>query len=253
MEPADLLRHACEALERLNITYLVTGSTATVAYGEPRFTNDIDIVIDLVSEQLAAFCAAFPRGDFYLSEDAVRAAIQAKHQFNVLHPASGLKIDFILLTDSEFDQSRRQRARRLPVLADRAVTFASPEDVIVKKMLYYREGGSEKHLRDIAGVISIQGPALDRNYIENGQAALDSATSGKRFRNGQRVHEARLLQPFIHCPSGLTTPFAQEPALFLVPSLDCRIPCPTCCRRTVLRVRSTPAGCIRLSSSGSHR
>jgi hypothetical protein len=166
MEPADLLRHACDALERLHIPYLVTGSTATVAYGEPRFTNDIDIVVDLREQQVADFCAAFPVNDFYVSPEAVATAVQAKHQFNVLHPGSGLKIDFILMTDSEFDRSRRQRGRRLSVLADRTVAFASPEDVIVKKMVYYQEGGSEKHLRDIAGVIRIQASALDTAYIE---------------------------------------------------------------------------------------
>src|SRR6516225_9002628 len=99
MQPGDLLRQACEILERLQITYLVTGSTATVAYGEPRFTNDIDIVIDLTPDKMADFCAAFPPTDYYLSQDAVRAAVQAKHQFYLLHPASGLKIDFILMTN----------------------------------------------------------------------------------------------------------------------------------------------------------
>ncbi len=47
MEPAELPRHACDVLERLKLLYLVTGSSATIAYGEPRFTNDIDIVVDL--------------------------------------------------------------------------------------------------------------------------------------------------------------------------------------------------------------
>ena len=90
----------------------------------------------------------------------------------MLHLASGLKIDFIILTDSEFDRSRQQRGRRLGVLPDRAVSFASPEDVILKKMVYYEQGGSEKHLRDIAGVIRIQGQALDRTYIEAWAAKL---------------------------------------------------------------------------------
>lgn len=165
MEPAELLRHACDALEQLQVSYLVTGSTATIAYGEPRFTNDIDIVFDLTPVQIPAFCAAFPATEFYLSQAAVLAAVEQKHQFNVLHPASGLKIDFILMTDSAFDCARRQRGRKLAVIPDRLISFASPEDVIVKKMVYYREGGSEKHLRDIAGVIRLQGAALDSGYI----------------------------------------------------------------------------------------
>jgi hypothetical protein len=166
MEPGDLLRHACELLDRLQLTYLVTGSTATIAYGEPRLTNDIDIVVDLPLDRVADFCAGFPDDEFYINPTAVANAVRSRHQFNVLHPASGLKIDFIILTDSEFDRSRRGRGRMLAVLPDRTVSFASPEDVIVKKMLYYREGGSEKHLRDIAGVLRTQGEALDRGYLQ---------------------------------------------------------------------------------------
>ena len=126
------------------LTYLVPGSTATIAYGEPRFTNDIDIVIDLPLAKVGEFCSGFPAGDFYLSPQAVADAVRSKRQFNVLHPASGLKIDFILLTDSAFDESRRQRRRFLAVLADRTVSFAAPEDVILKKMAYYLEGSFRK-------------------------------------------------------------------------------------------------------------
>src|SRR5262245_33639324 len=134
MQPDDLLRHAAELLDRLGLTYLVTGSTATITYGEPRFTNDIDIVLDLPADRVDEFCAGFPPPDFYLSREAVADAVRTGFQFNVLHPSSGLKIDFVLLSGSSFDISRRSRGRRLPVLADRAVPFASPEDVILKKL-----------------------------------------------------------------------------------------------------------------------
>jgi hypothetical protein len=166
MEPADLLRHACDVCERLQLTYLITGSTATIAYGEPRFTNDIDIVIELPPGKIVAFCNGFLPPDFYCSLPAIQDAVRLGHQFNILHPASGLKIDFIVLTDSEFDQSRRQRVRKMDVLPDRPVAFASPEDVIIKKMVYFQEGGSDKHLHDIAGVLRIQGKALDLGYID---------------------------------------------------------------------------------------
>jgi len=165
MEPEDLLRYASDVCDRLQLTYLVTGSTATIAYGEPRFTNDIDIVIDLPVRLADAFCDAFPMDDFYLNRETVKTAIQNGTQFNLIHPASGLKIDFIVLTPSDFNRSRVSRRRDLPVLEDRTVSFASPEDVILMKMLYYREGESEKHLRDIGGVLRVQGAAIDREYI----------------------------------------------------------------------------------------
>jgi hypothetical protein len=165
MEPVELLGHLTDVLERLGLAYLITGSTATIAYGEPRFTNDIDVVVELPEDRVAELCAAFPGPEYYVSPPAATLAVRARHQFNILHPGSGLKIDVIVASLSEFDRCRLQRGRRLAVLPDRAVMFASPEDVIVKKMAYYQEGGSEKHLRDIAGVIKIQGDALDRNYI----------------------------------------------------------------------------------------
>ncbi|MFQ5733147.1 MAG: hypothetical protein ACE5KM_14500 [Planctomycetaceae bacterium] len=165
MEPEDLLRYAADVCDRLHLTYLVTGSTATITYGEPRFTNDIDIAIDLPGETVDAFCDAFPLGEFYMNRETVRTAVQNESQFNLIHPASGLKIDFIVLTQSEFNRSRVTRRRELPVLADRCVSFASPEDVILMKMIYYREGKSEKHLRDIGGVLRVQGAGIDRDYI----------------------------------------------------------------------------------------
>ena len=165
MELFSLLGFLGETLERLHLSYLVTGSMATITYGEPRFTNDIDIVLDLPSHRIQVFCDAFSKDDFYLSSSAVREAVRNRHQFNILHPESGLKIDVMIASLSEFDRSRLQRGIPLKVLTDNAVMFASPEDVIIKKMEYYREGQSEKHLRDISGVIRVRGKALDYEYI----------------------------------------------------------------------------------------
>ena len=165
MEPSELLAYLVRTLERLGVPYLVTGSTATIAYGEPRLTNDIDVVVDLRLDQVPALCAAFPAPDFYVSQPAAEAAVRRHHQFNIIHPGSGLKIDVIVASASPFDRSRLQRGRRLSAGVDLQVCFGSPEDVILKKLEYYREGGSEKHLRDIAGVLKIQGQRIDRRYI----------------------------------------------------------------------------------------
>src|ERR1035438_9854558 len=112
MEQSDLLRLLAEKLEELGLAYFVTGSTATIIYGEPRFTNDIDVVVDLPLEKAKAFCAAFPAAEYYVSEPAVLDAIRRKHQFNILHPKSGLKIDVIIASATEFDMVRLQR--RIP-------------------------------------------------------------------------------------------------------------------------------------------
>jgi hypothetical protein len=138
---------------------------ATIAYGEPRFTNDIDVVISLRPEDIARFCDAFPMPEFYLSQDAVKTAVRERRQFNIIHPASGLKIDAIIPKDEDFERSRQQRGVCLPVVEGIDVMFASAEDVIIRKMQYFQQGGSDKHLRDIAGVLKIRGDRLDRHYI----------------------------------------------------------------------------------------
>lgn len=165
MEPSDLLRRLVEILEDLDIPYLVTGSTATIFYGEPRFTMDLDVVVDLPVETVPDLIRAFGGGAFYLDEESIRRAITRRGQFNVIHPASGLKIDLIIPQGGAFDRSRFGRARRVRPDAGYEASFASPEDVILKKLVYYRDGGSEKHLRDIAGVLKISGPELDLEYL----------------------------------------------------------------------------------------
>lgn len=165
MEPSDLLKHVATTLDGLGIPYLVTGSVATIAYGEPRFTNDLDVVVALGTELVAAFCAAFPAPDFYCSKEAAELAVRQRFQFNILHPASGLKVDVMVATDSEFDRSRLSRGVRLLAGVGFDATFAAPEDVILKKLEYFREGGSEKHLRDIVGVLKVQADRIDRVYL----------------------------------------------------------------------------------------
>lgn len=166
MEQSDLLRYVTRILEKLKLPYFVTGSVATIFFGEPRFTNDIDIVVALPEGEVSDFCSAFPAEEFYVSEDSVRRAVANRRQFNILHPTSGLKVDVMIPDDNPFNRGRFARSRRLQPAPDYDAAFASPEDVILKKMEYYREGGSEKHLRDIGGILRISGEEIDSDYIE---------------------------------------------------------------------------------------
>jgi len=165
MEQSDLLRYLARVIEQVGLRYFVTGSTVTIFYGEPRFTNDIDVVVDLPEPQIAAFCRQFPKDEFHLSQAAVLDAVRRKGQFNIIHPASGLKVDVIVPEASLFNQARFARARRVHAGEDFEAYLASPEDAIIKKMQYYREGGSEKHLRDIAGVLKTSSEQIDIPYI----------------------------------------------------------------------------------------
>lgn len=165
MGPYELLQKIVEVFERLRIPYLVTGSVAAMAYGEPRLTNDIDIVAAVETKHIQDLVSAFPEEKYYISDEMIRQAIILQGQFNILHPESGLKVDVIIKKNSAFDESRFGRMRRIYPAESYEADFAAPEDVIIKKMEYYREGGSEKHLRDITGILKVSGEDVDLNYI----------------------------------------------------------------------------------------
>jgi hypothetical protein len=172
VEQTDLLRYAIDALERLGIPYAIVGSFASGVWGESRFTQDIDILIDIAQSQIPALCAAFPSDKFYVSDSAAREAVNLGGQFNVIHPASGNKIDFMIAGDNQLAAAQLQRAQRVALLADREGAVAAPEDVILGKLLYFQVGGSDKHLRDIAGILKISGDFLDRDYVAKFAAQL---------------------------------------------------------------------------------
>ncbi len=180
MEPADLLGLLVEALEDSGVEYFVVGAMASSTYGEPRSTRDVDVVVDLRPDQIPALVARFPAPHFYVSEEGARRAAEHRDMFNILHPASGLKIDLIIRKADAFDDSRFRRRRRLRVLPDRQVYLASPEDVILKKLVFYKEGGSEKHLRDVAGILQVSGRALDRAYLARWARRLGVAEIWRR-------------------------------------------------------------------------
>lgn len=171
MEPSDLIANAAAILDRLGIDYLITGSMASIVYGEPRFTNDVDIAIRATPDQAATLAAAFPEPDFYASVDAARTAAAGHHQFNVIHPASGLKIDFMIPNDDAFNKSRFGRARPISVTAGSHAMYASPEDVIIRKLQFYKLGGSDKHLRDIRSMLRMNANRIDSAYIEKWAAS----------------------------------------------------------------------------------
>jgi hypothetical protein len=169
LKPHELMQIVADFFESQKIAYRVVGSMASMAYGEPRFTNDVDIVADLKVENLAAICAAFPSPQYYLSETAAREAIARRTQFNLIHPASGLKADIIVQPDTDFARSEASRIRRLSSEGEYSVWFSSPEGVLLGKLVYYQlsGGASDKHLRDIAGMLKLLGDRLDRRYVSD--------------------------------------------------------------------------------------
>jgi hypothetical protein len=166
MEQVDLLRFVLHTLERIEVSYALVGSYGSSIFGEPRFTRDIDILVELSESKVTSFCVAFPSHDFYLSESAVRDAIRRRFQFNLLHPGSGNKVDFMLPRDNAWGRSQLSRSKRIELQPGLEGYVAAPEDVIVGKLWYYSEGGGDRHLRDIAGILRISGDQVDRQEVE---------------------------------------------------------------------------------------
>src|SRR5688500_539007 len=150
----------------MGVAYAVTGSMASMYYGEMRTTNDVDIVADLQSGQVKGFIARFDPDHFYVSEDAVLWAIQNREQFNILHAESGLKADVIIPKDGPHDRLQLSRARAVNAAPGVEARFAAPEDAILKKLWFCQMGGSEKHLRDITSMFKISGQRLDMAYLD---------------------------------------------------------------------------------------
>lgn len=102
LQPNELLQLLAKFLESHNIVYRVVGSMASIAYGENRFTNDIDIVADLQISDVDTLCNFFLPPHYFIARHAVEDAIRKRFQFNIIHITSGLKIDVMLPKKTEY-------------------------------------------------------------------------------------------------------------------------------------------------------
>jgi hypothetical protein len=152
-------------LERLEIPYMVVGGFAAIAYGVPRSTVDVDIVVDMRMEQAQPFIAAFPDSDFYVSVESVRDSLARRHPFNVIEMATAAKVDLVPLPRDVFTRMVFGRRQRIEYVEGHSATFIAPEDVIVAKLLAHKNTGSDKHLRDAQGVLTVQWGDLNLDLI----------------------------------------------------------------------------------------
>jgi len=151
---------------------MLAGSFASTYHGDPRTTNDIDLVVDPSREGLERFVRELDPERFYVSTEAAREAFERRGQFNVVLLDSGWKADLILRKDRAF--SRAEFERRQPAeIAGVQVYVATAEDTIVAKLEWARAGESERQLRDVIGILEVSGERLDRNYIARWIAELD--------------------------------------------------------------------------------
>ena len=139
---------------------MVTGATAAIIYGQPRVTNDLDVVVSLDDASRATLLRAFSEDEFYVPPESVIQAEQARTQrghFNLIHLESGYKADVYLAGSDPLHAWALPRRQRVTWATNLTVSVAPPEYVVLRKLEYYREGRSSKHVADIQAIRAITG------------------------------------------------------------------------------------------------
>jgi hypothetical protein len=163
----DIALKVARALTAVQAEYFVGGSLASSLQGEPRATNDIDFVIALPLGKVGELKLALG-GDFEVDTDMLREAILHASCANAFYLPVVTKIDFFGRGYEPFDESEFSRRRITTVTASgESLVVKAPEDTVLRKLLWFREGGevSEKQWRDIVSVLQISGEKMDQTYL----------------------------------------------------------------------------------------
>lgn len=187
MSQQELLKRVIQALEDAGIEYMVTGSTASSLQGEPRSTHDIDLVVAIEQSDVKELLDAFPPPDFYLDEDSILDALSRQGMFNLIDVNEGEKVDFWILTNDAFDQSRFARKCVEEVMGVR-MCVSSPEDTVLAKLRWAKlSGGSEKQFTDALRVYEVQRERLDMDYLHYWAKALEVEPMWQRLREEAEI------------------------------------------------------------------
>jgi hypothetical protein len=167
-EQTDVLIDIARRLETAGFDYMLTGSMALTFYAQPRFTRDVDLVIDLPPKSVKLFTGLFA-DDFATDEEAITEAVSRERMFNLIHHASVLKLDFIVRKATPYRREELRRRRRF-VLGGGSVFVVSPEDLLLSKLAWGKDSQSELQRKDVDSLIHADLP-LDWDYL--GRWALD--------------------------------------------------------------------------------
>jgi hypothetical protein len=161
-------------LDRLNIRHTIGGSIAASFAGEPRSTIDIDFVVGLAHEDVAALVAALEPA-FYVSADALHRAIDIRGTANVIHQDSQVKVDIFIAGGTPLDEQQLARRLRVEVRPGQFIYVHPPEDILLQKLRWFRKGGgtSDRQWRDILAIIRTQSDRLDRAYLDLNAKRID--------------------------------------------------------------------------------
>lgn len=165
MNIEGFVRKVRALLDSAGIPYMLTGSVASSFYGVPRSTHDVDFVIAPTRDQLLAFVVLCKRHGLYATDEEATAALVAQTQFNIIDFANGLKADLIIRKARDFSVVEFERRSEVD-LPELSLVMATAEDVLIAKLEWAKIGESVLQLDDAAGMIQMQGNALDLLYVE---------------------------------------------------------------------------------------
>ncbi len=157
-----LFAYVCSELEKRGIAYMVSGSVAMSAYANPRYTNDMDVVIELAERQVGELAEMFA-GPYYFHRPSVEEEIRRGGMFNVIDHTSGQKVDFIIRKNTEYRQLEFERRQRAEVWGVNC-WMVSLEDLILSKLIWIQRIFSDQQALDIENLIE-KNPGLDRAYL----------------------------------------------------------------------------------------
>lgn len=180
------------ALDRAGIRFAVGGSWASTAFGEPRFTNDLDILADFTEGSVGAFLGELPE-TFFSDLDEARKAVRSGRPFNVICMPIAFKFDFFPARAFPLGMEELDRALLLPNsgLSESPVPFVTPEDILLAKLHWFRIGGevSEMQWRDIRGILRGRTATLDRHYLQQGAEKLEVLALLMKALDENRIEE----------------------------------------------------------------
>ena len=175
-----VLKDVVSRLEGAGVPYMLSGSMAMLFYGAPRLTRDLDIVIELREQGLSNFIRAFS-GPYYLEKESIRNSLKSFIPFNLIHDTLIVKIDFIVRKNTAYrveEFFRRQKKAQEGF----DVWVVAPEDLILSKMEWSLESGSEIQDRDIKNLLQAL-PFLDKGYIEKWSQHLGMLERWKKLNS----------------------------------------------------------------------
>jgi hypothetical protein len=166
-DPIAVALRVAAAIELAGGAYFLGGSLASSLQGEPRATNDIDIVIELSAGRIGQLIAALGP-EFEVDSDMLRDAVVHGRTCNIFYLPAVMKIDLFAVGSCPYDEVEFARRRPVAVRSTgETLVVKSPEDTVVRKLLWYRQGGgvSDRQWRDVVEVLRVSGPSMDGAYL----------------------------------------------------------------------------------------